>query len=622
MLKNLTRIIIAGQLMVIMAVPTVLAAPYGSGDYGECAYQTGCPTPPPAWQPTTPAEPTPTPPTTPQPAEPPAEPKKSVTVQLPSDDSDGDGVVQVIAVIDDLTNQDGQSPNGQDVGWVAFYVDDEYIGTTYSPDQNGNYVIDWNAATNPGQVITAVAYGQNGAVLARGSLEVDLDKLGIMARDTQDSAVAGLGPVGRWLNQLPEVVIYQFPYWLFLILTLLGLRMAWQAGRETLAHKRMLGLLRRQKTVSEAKDNFIALASHYLHTPLTVMRSGADTMQALKEVDDAALQPLLGALDQLKQRIDQILEEIESNKILGGIKEPDLKQAQLRSLTSPLFWMPLAIIGGLVILGNLLLGLVGQVDLGWNNLLAQMITFLVIAGFMYAAVRTQRLRRQEREKAELLIDYQRAIDQARNNFISQSTLALRDGLSAVDTARTQLPTTNSSGFVGEGRQRFADILDKFDMVTQLKAGADFGQPETFDLSTAVAELIANYQTVIDERGLKVANQTLGIQLNQHRALLGYVLHTVLDNAIKFTPDGGQVVIDGQKTGDRTVIRIKNDGDGIAAEKLTHLFQPFSRTDSALQFDHEGLGFSLYLDKIIMDYLGGDIGVESKAGQPTVITISV
>jgi signal transduction histidine kinase len=51
-----------------------------------------------------------------------------------------------------------------------------------------------------------------------------------------------------------------------------------------------------------------------------------------------------------------------------------------------------------------------------------------------------------------------------------------------------------------------------------------------------------------------------------------------------------------------------------------LFKPFSRADSALQFNYEGLGFSLFLDKIITDYMGGDILATSTKGSGTAITV--
>ena len=57
--------------------------------------------------------------------------------------------------------------------------------------------------------------------------------------------------------------------------------------------------------------------------------------------------------------------------------------------------------------------------------------------------------------------------------------------------------------------------------------------------------------------------------------------------------------------------------------MSHLFSAFSRSDnsSALQIDHDGLGVSLYLDKLIMDQVGGDIDVQSVKGKGTTFTIT-
>jgi two-component system sensor histidine kinase EvgS len=53
-----------------------------------------------------------------------------------------------------------------------------------------------------------------------------------------------------------------------------------------------------------------------------------------------------------------------------------------------------------------------------------------------------------------------------------------------------------------------------------------------------------------------------------------------------------------------------------------LFQPFSKAEGAEVFTHEGMGFSLYLDKLIMLYLGGDIQIQSEQGRGTQVTISL
>lgn len=69
------------------------------------------------------------------------------------------------------------------------------------------------------------------------------------------------------------------------------------------------------------------------------------------------------------------------------------------------------------------------------------------------------------------------------------------------------------------------------------------------------------------------------------------------------------------------VEVSDNGIGISSEKLSQLFKPFSRTTSAVEFNYEGLGFSLFLDKIIMGYTGGGIDVQSIENQGTQLFIT-
>jgi len=70
-----------------------------------------------------------------------------------------------------------------------------------------------------------------------------------------------------------------------------------------------------------------------------------------------------------------------------------------------------------------------------------------------------------------------------------------------------------------------------------------------------------------------------------------------------------------------IVRVADNGIGISSEKLDQLFKPFSRTTSAVEFNYEGLGFSLFLDKIIMDYTGGSVDIQSIENKGTQLFVA-
>ena len=602
----------------------VFAEVYGGGSFGECKYQTNCPAPTPP-----PSNPSTSNPSggsngnNPQTYTPPPVVNNPVFEIVPANLKDGDVIttptVTITVSIQDLVNG---TVSPDDLGWVSFYVNDKLIGTDYNTDEEGFYELIWNVLKNPGTLITIVAFNEDGSAVARKEVNVKVDL---------PAAIVNSGPepideqnatwIQKTLHDIPPVVAYTFPYWLFLLLLGLAIRFMYQAVREAIANERMRKLYKRQELIAEEKDNFIALGSHYLHTPLTVMRNGADTVVAVKEAPETVTGPLMAALDDLKNRIDAILGKVESNETLKGIRQPDPIQLSGSVFTSPVFWAPVAFVCFIVVFMNTLLSLVGKWNFSLTNFTIQAIVGAVVIAFLFVSIRNNRIHAQEKEKLRQLVEYQNAIDNARTTLIDESTTALREGLSRVEAAKAALPATPTAAFVTEGYNRFAEILSRFDLLKQIRAGVNYGTPETIDLQAAINAIIQDYQPTLDAKKITLHADMHGATTVGNPALLNYVLRTVVDNAVKFTGEGGEITLDASKQSGKVNVSVTDTGVGIPADKIPTLFKPFSRAGSAIQFDYEGLGFSLFLDRIIMDYLEGDIDVTSREQQGTLVTIT-
>ncbi|HET6622393.1 MAG TPA: ATP-binding protein [Candidatus Saccharimonadales bacterium] len=647
-MKQLIKLsLLAGVLTVLWLPQQTSASVYGGGEFGNCDYQQDCP-PPPADD----ADETPTT-DQPVPADPPKTPtsqsKTSVNLNVTEQSVITNTPFTITANVTTIVGEDGQPVRADNVGWVAFYVDDRLVSTDYSPDANGNYSADWYIDGDSDRIVTAVAYDSAGQVLGRQDTPVTVRLIEQPSDTDQDSGTGsqsdgksgdgggwiakllgendgipgnGVGAVGHLIHHsVPPAVAKSFPYWIFVILLLLVLRLVWQTVRETIANNHMLALLNKQRLIAEEKDNFIALSSHYLHTPLTVMSNGADTMVAVHESTPETLSALTAALGNLKQKIDKILDDVENNTALKNIQAPTFSPAQLKGFSSPFFWLPLVAVAGICLLANFLLGVIGQIDLGINNLWVQVVVFLVVAILFYTFFRTHQLRRRETDKSRQLIDYERTIDTARNSFIQDSTAALRQGLNEVEEAKKPLADSPTKRFVDDGHQRFAEILAKFELLSQIETTSMEADKQDFTLSESVGNVLANYQEAIADKNLTVETNFHNIAVHENRRLFEYVLGTIIDNAVKFSAVNGHVLISADKTSGRLHLKVQDNGQGIPVDKLPHLFKPFSRADSAIQFDYEGLGFSLFLDRIILDHLGGDIKADSQPMQGTLITVT-
>ncbi len=110
-----------------------------------------------------------------------------------------------------------------------------------------------------------------------------------------------------------------------------------------------------------------------------------------------------------------------------------------------------------------------------------------------------------------------------------------------------------------------------------------------------------------------------------------VIRGLVDNAIKYTPEGGRVTVSAHIVGDNVAISVEDNGGGINPDDLPHVFDKFFRArstiveaedDEAASFETAapGVGLGLYLAKRIVEQLGGRITVESEVGAGTVFTV--
>ena len=144
--------------------------------------------------------------------------------------------------------------------------------------------------------------------------------------------------VRRVLQALPKDVARTTPYYIAGMLGMVAALVIFQAVREINATRTLIALLKRDKNIADQKDNFIALASHYLRTPLTLMRNGLDTIVALKELPLEQIDPLRKTVATLDTNIKSILADVENNDELKGIRNPDIRTSQPNVLRSRFFW--------------------------------------------------------------------------------------------------------------------------------------------------------------------------------------------------------------------------------------------------------------------------------------------
>jgi signal transduction histidine kinase len=101
-----------------------------------------------------------------------------------------------------------------------------------------------------------------------------------------------------------------------------------------------------------------------------------------------------------------------------------------------------------------------------------------------------------------------------------------------------------------------------------------------------------------------------------------VLHNLVDNAIKYSPIGGEVKISGHNHGNELIISVSDQGFGILKEDQGKLFQRFQRLDIQNQYNIAGVGLGLRVCHILVEAHGGKIWVDSEKGKGSTFSFTL
>ena len=150
------------------------------------------------------------------------------------------------------------------------------------------------------------------------------------------------------------------------------------------------------------------------------------------------------------------------------------------------------------------------------------------------------------------------------------------------------------------------------------------QHTTVDMARLIQGSAAHFEPIAARLGI-----TLRVQLPAPLPALSadedrliQVLTNLLDNALKFTPRGGQVLIEAGAAEHTVWIRVSDTGVGIAPDELPYLFQQFYRGAESRPPEKRGMGLGLTLCREIVTGHGGQITVASQVGQGTQFTITL
>ncbi len=167
-------------------------------------------------------------------------------------------------------------------------------------------------------------------------------------------------------------------------------------------------------------------------------------------------------------------------------------------------------------------------------------------------------------------------------------------------------------------RRLSRLIETLLEMSRLDAGERRFEFASFDLAECARRTLITFEKRITEKKIEVEAEIPdgALFVTGDEGSVRQVLTNLLDNAVKFAPEGGSIRLALARQGQKAVLSVRNSGEGIPAEELPQVFERFYKTDRSRSLDKSGMGLGLYICKSIIKAHGEEIWVTSEPGRYT------
>jgi signal transduction histidine kinase/CheY-like chemotaxis protein len=202
---------------------------------------------------------------------------------------------------------------------------------------------------------------------------------------------------------------------------------------------------------------------------------------------------------------------------------------------------------------------------------------------------------------------------ARDQFLAMLGHELRNPLSAITMALQVMERRAPGGareleIVGRQSRLLARIVDDLLDVARVTSGKIALHRVPVELSTLVAKAVEAFQLQAARSGIALASSVPppGLRVLGDAVRLEQVLANLVANALKYTPRGGHVAVTVERESTEAILRVRDDGSGIASDQLRRVFDTFAQVDATLHRSRGGLGLGLTVARSLVAMHGGTI----------------
>ena len=212
-------------------------------------------------------------------------------------------------------------------------------------------------------------------------------------------------------------------------------------------------------------------------------------------------------------------------------------------------------------------------------------------------------------------------DRRKDEFLAMLAHELRNPLAAISTAAHILQTKEpresdliwSRAVITRQVKHLSRLIDDLLDVSRITTGKIKLKVSTVDVRTVITQAAESLDAMMSQRkhGLQIVLPPHPLLIQGDSSRIDQIVSNLLNNAAKFTDEGGTISISGGREGDWIVIRVRDNGIGISSDACAHIFDMYTQLDPNPDHAHGGLGIGLALVRSLAMMHGGSVEVASE-----------
>ena len=217
----------------------------------------------------------------------------------------------------------------------------------------------------------------------------------------------------------------------------------------------------------------------------------------------------------------------------------------------------------------------------------------------------------------------RKVDQMRRDFLANASHELRTPLTSIQGFATTLVDNEVTPeearrfveVIARNAERLKTLIDDLLELSQLEGRREPLRPTEVDIGHLARILLDDMKPRLEARALEASFENPGVPMTWgDRHAIEQVLTNLIDNAIKYSDEGGRIDVTLSDAGGRVEVSVADSGLGIPEDETDRIFERFYRVDKARSRALGGTGLGLAIVKHLLQAMGGGIRVESKLGE--------